>query len=175
MEADALISFPNLQAVLEDFANKAKDKYKQQLVDKDKNASKKLYNSVSCMVEQNGTTYEVSLELEHYWKFIEEGIRPAGKYKNAGWKIYPFILEWIKVKPVIPRPMANGKLPSEKSLAYLITRSIKEHGIKPQPILHEATMDALKDFEKKIREALAEDCGMILQKMAISVLGVKEL
>lgn len=175
MEADALISFPNLQAVLEDFAERAKNQYQGMLVNKDKVASGDLYNSVSCMVEQNGTTYEVSLELEHYWKFIEEGIKPAGKYKNAGWKIYPFILEWIKVKPVIPRPMANGKLPSEKSLAYLITRSIKEHGIKPQPILQEATRDALKIFERQIREALAEDCGMILQKMAISVLGVKEL
>lgn len=175
MEADTLISFPNLQAVLEDFAERAKDQYQGLLVRKDKVASGDLYNSISCMVEQNGTTYEVSLNLEHYWKFIEEGIKPAGKYKNAGWKIYPFILEWIKVKPVIPRPMANGKLPSEKSLAYLITRSIKEHGIKPQPILHESTTDALKIFEKQIRNALAEDCGLILQKMAISVLGVKEL
>jgi hypothetical protein len=113
--------------------------------------------------------------MEHYWKFIEGGIQPAGKYKNAGWKIYPFILEWIKVKPVIPRPMANGKLPSEKSLAYLITRSIKENGIKPVPILKEATHDALKIFEDKIREALAQDCGMLLERMAISVLGVKEL
>ena len=175
MEADTLISFPHLQAVLEDFAERAKDQYQGLLVNKNKVASGDLYNSIGCLVEQNGTTYEVSLELEHYWKFIEEGIKPAGKYKNAGWKIYPFILEWIKVKPVIPRPMANGKLPSEKSLAYLITRSIKEHGIKPQPILHEATADALKIFERKIREALEQDCGLILQKMAVSVLGVKDL
>ena len=175
MEANALVSFPNLERVLEEFAERARDQYKGLLVQRKKIASGDLYNSVECLVDQNGSTYEVKLELEHYWKFIEEGIAPAGKYKNAGWKIYPFILDWIKVKPVIPRPMANGKLPSEKSLAYLITRSIKEHGIKPVPIQREATQDALKIFESKIRDAIAEDCGLILQKMAISVLGVKEL
>lgn len=175
MEENTLMSFPNLEKVLEDFAERARDQYKGLLVNKDMIASGDLYNSVECLVDQNGTTYEVKLELEHYWKFIEEGIRPAGKYKNAGWKIYPFILEWIKIKPVLPRPMANGKLPSEKSLAYLITRSIKEHGIKPKPILQESTLDALRIFETQIRDALAEDCGMILQKMAVSILGVKDL
>jgi hypothetical protein len=33
----------------------------------------------------------------------------------------------------------------------------------------------LQLFERQIRDALAEDCRMILQKMAVSVLGVKDL
>lgn len=175
MEENTLIEFPNLERVLEEFAERARDQYKGLLIGKNAVASGSLYNTVECMIERNGSVYEVSLELEHYWKFLERGISPAGEYKNPGWKIYPFILKWIRIKPVIPRPMANGKLPSEKSLAYLISRSIKEHGIKPKPMLKEATDDTLKIFEDQIKEALAKDSENIVKKLFVTEIGIQPM
>lgn len=162
MEENTLIAFPTLEKVLVDFAERAKNQYQALLADRDKVASGKLYNSITCHVQRDEAIFEVSLELEEYWKYIEEGIAPAGKYKNPGWKAYPFILNWIKIKPVIPKPMANGKLPSEKSLAFLITRSIKDKGIKPVPLLDEAVTDVLDVFKSDIINAFAADCGAML-------------
>jgi hypothetical protein len=44
--------------------------------------------------------------LPEYWKYVEDG-RKSGKYPPL-----ETIKKWIEVKPVLPRPLANGKLPT---------------------------------------------------------------
>ena len=69
-----------------------------------------------------GGTYKIYLILQDYWKYVEYGRKP-GTFPNVG-----KIQEWIKIKPVIPRPLTNGIVPTEKQLSFLIGRSIKEKG-----------------------------------------------
>lgn len=161
MATEELIQLPHLEQTLRSFGERMVAYYQDELIKHKKNASYKLANSVEYLYERDGSTFSVSIKLEDYWKFIEEGIAPAGKYKNPQFKAYPFILEWVKVKPVIPRPMENGKLPSEKTLAYLITRKIANKGIEPQPLLANAVDKALQMLYDEIGQAIEKDLNKI--------------
>lgn len=100
------------------------------------NASGELSKSIKGKVKQNGKWLEVSISLEDYWKYIEHGTRPHFPPINA-------IKQWIRVKPVLPHPLANGKLPTENQLAYLIGRKISKVGTKTKPFLQ----PTIKDFD----------------------------
>lgn len=53
--------------------------------------------------------------------------------------------------------MANGKLPTQKQLAFLISRKIATEGIDPKPMLKK-TLDQLNGFYlEMIKDAISED------------------
>ena len=117
METSAL-TFPNIERVLKEYAQLAGDTYRNYMKLGGKDASGTLSQSARAEVRVNGSRYEVVMHLEEYWKFIEAGRRP-GKFPPPD-----KIRQWLEVKPVIPRPMKNGKLPTIKQLTYLIGRKI---------------------------------------------------
>lgn len=144
--------FENLTSVLNDFGKFLVEEYKDNLILEDVNASDNLYNSVTYMVERNDKTFEVKLSLADYWAFVEKGRRAGGKFPPVS-----AIERWIEVKPVLPRPMSNGKLPTNKQLAYLIGRKIAIEGISPKPLLQRSVDDVWNNMREFIAEALAKD------------------
>lgn len=138
-------------SVLNDFGRFLVEEYKDKLILNDVNASDELYNSVVYMVEQHNTTFEVKLELAHYWKYVENG-RKAGK-----WPPISAIEKWVEIKPVLPRPMDNGKLPTTQQLAFLIARKIGLEGIKPRPLLQQSVDEVWENMSEFIAEAFAKD------------------
>lgn len=144
--------FENLTSVLNDFGKFLVEEYKDNLILEDVNASDNLYNSVTYMVERNDKTFEVKLSLADYWVFVEKGRRAGGKFPPVS-----AIERWIEVKPVLPRPMSNGKLPTNKQLAYLIGRKIAIEGISPKPLLQRSVDDVWNNMREFIAEALAKD------------------
>lgn len=143
--------FPNLTNVLNDFGRFLVDEYKDNLILNDKNASYDLYNSVSYGIKRGNDELNVTIELNDYWKNIENG-RKAGEMQPIS-----KIEEWIKVKPVLPRPMNNGKLPTTKQLASFISRKIELEGIKPQPLLQQSLDDVMGVMIEFIEEAIYKD------------------
>ena len=143
--------YENVKAVLNKFGKLLVEEYRNNLTEKNVNASYALYNSVSYVVESNVTNFEVTLNLEEHWKYIEKG-RKAGKYPPIS-----AIEKWIEIKPVLPRPMSNGKLPTTKQLAYLIARKIGLEGIAPRPILQDSIDDVLALMFEELEEALMKD------------------
>ena len=99
--------------------------------------------------------------MADYWKYIENGRNP-GKFPPTS-----KILEWIMVKPVIPRPDQNGKLPTPKQLAYLIGRKIANEGYEGSHDLQRANDTILEKYQNKIVAALSQDLGGYLQKIVI--------
>lgn len=152
-----LISFDNLLQVLEDYGEAIRNQYQDNLILNDRIASGELLNSVEFEVLQQGNSFKVNLNLAEYWKYIEEGIAPAGKYGNPGWKAFPFILRWIEIKPVLPRPMANGDLPTPKQLAAMITRKRAEDGSEGSHDLHKAAESINDQWRERIIEAFTRD------------------
>ena len=151
MEADELITFTNTERVLAEYTEQLATLYKSNLKAEGKYASGTLINSVQGLYTRDGNTFTVSLRLENYWKYVEYGRKP-GKFPppNA-------IRRWVEIKPVIPRPMANGKLPTINQLTYLISRKIAEEGITPTYALRN-TSEALTDaFRQRIIDALTAD------------------
>lgn len=159
IDMNELINFTELQQVLQEYARDASEVYKYQISLGGKNASRKLIDSVNSRVVVGDSAYEVVLNLEEYWKYVESG-RAPGKFPPVG-----AIINWINVKPIIPRPDANGKIPSPKQLAFLIGRKIENEGIAPFPAL-ETTKDELdKLYHQKLSTALGHDVSNYIRKI----------
>ena len=165
MAEDTLMDFPALRAVLQDLADDIKAGYIDQLTVDDHIASGDLIDTMKVEVRQGDQAFSVVMDVNKYWKYLEEGISPTGKYGNPGWKAYPAIRDWIDIKPVIPRPGPDGIKPTNRQLAYLITRKIVEEGTTPSRNL-EKTKDAiLPVYMDRIRAAILEDSTKIIRKV----------
>lgn len=145
-----LIVFQRLAEVLNDFGVAIGEQYKKNLTDSGRNASHALYNSIRSQVSVNGMTYDVELVMEEYWKYIEYGTKPHFPPVSK-------ILEWVRIKPVLPTPMANGKLPTEEQLAWMIAKKIDREGTEGKPDLSDALDSLLDEWEQKISDALDAD------------------
>ena len=147
-----MIVFENLERVLNKFGEELVENYKQTLIDKNINTTEKsLFNSVKYIFSNDNDVIEVNISLLEYYKYIEKG-RAAGKYAPIS-----AIENWVKIKPLIPRPNANGKLPTTKQLAYLVNRKIYTEGIEPKPILQENIYKTMSNFYEEIEKAIKED------------------
>ena len=105
-----------------------------------------MLSSIETEVITGDGEYKVVLHAEDYLKTIELGTEPRGKLPRIKPSI-DAIKEWIEIKPVLPRPFDNGKLPTTDQLAFLIARSIAENGIKPTPILSETVEELNAKYE----------------------------
>lgn len=156
-----LIDWTELQQVLQEYADEAQEMYKYQISIGGKNASRKLIDNVTSQLVVNETSYVVTLRLQEYWKYIEKG-RKAGKFPPVD-----AILNWILVKPILPRPNANGEIEKlrPKQLAFLIGRKIKEEGIEPYPALKTTREELDKLYHQKISAALGKAITQYVIKM----------
>ena len=146
-----------IEQILYNVALDVASDYQDELKAFNKIATGELYD-VKAEVNVNGGTYTISLILQDYWKYVEQGRQP-GKFPNVG-----KIQEWIKVKPIVPRPMKDGKFPTEKQLAFVIGKSIKEKGIPAKPAL----ANALKKNDvhlNKIKEAVSKSLDKEIKQM----------
>lgn len=167
-----LINFDELNAILAEYAREAEEMYKYQLSLGNKTASRKLMDTIKSNVVVGDNAYEVTLTLQHYWKYIEGGRKgtesspPGAKYK-AAFPPVKAILDWILVKPVLPRPSADGKMEKlrPKSLAYLIGRKIEEEGIEPHPALKTTQEELMKIYRERLSAALGHDVENYIRKL----------
>lgn len=149
--------FENTIKVLNKFGELLVKEYKQSLVDNNVNTSKKtLYNSVTYLVENNNNTFEVKIELEDYWKDVENG-RKSGEYVD-----FDVIKNWIKIKPIIPRPFRNGYLPTINHLTQLIQDKIYLKGIEPRPLFKQSLDKVFDEMSVELENAVIEDCSHII-------------
>lgn len=125
-----------LYTILEQYGDIIINDYRRQLAQGGSNASGLLGNSITTIVNAEDGIYEVTLRIQDYWKYVEYGRLP-GTFPNVD-----ALKKWIQIKPVIPYPNKNGKIPSIDSLAYLIGRKIERVGIEPKYYLNN-TLDAL--------------------------------
>lgn len=107
---------------------------KDRLEENGSNATHQLSNSIKDIVKFDGKYLTVSIQLEDYYKYVENG-RKAGKFPPVD-----AIKKWITIKPVIPRGK-NGKVPTENQLAYLIGRKIAREGTRANPFLEPTIRD----------------------------------
>lgn len=155
---DELINTDNLAAVLEEYGAAVRELYKDRLTIHDRIASRKLIDSIETRVDYDGVEYSVVMRLMDYWRYIEMDTAPHWPPRDA-------ILKWIQVKPVLPRPMKNGKLPTPEQLAFLISRKIAVFGTTGIPDLTDSVEDMDRQFAERIAAALAQDVGNYIRKV----------
>lgn len=159
-----LINLDNVASVLEEYGNEVRNEYQDNLVRHNRIASGDLLNSVEYQVVVDGTAYEVQLRLQDYWKYVEYDTKPH-------WPPVGKILEWINVKPVIPRPMENGKLPTQEQLAYLIGRKISQKGTQGSHDLDDAIKTINERYRDKLVIALHRDMEVLMKVLVGNIQG----
>lgn len=112
----------NLQIVIQDFIKKVQKNLKE----KDLEASGKLSASIQPLpIEQEPGLLKIKIELEDYWRQVEEGTKPLGYTKENRKKLQPKILRWIKEKPSLQSKVSANK---RLSLSYAIATNILKRG-----------------------------------------------
>jgi hypothetical protein len=159
------------------------DTYKQNITEANAIAHGDLVNAATYETNQwtlrwKGETLALVLFLPNYWRWIEQGRPPT--QQSEGGVLYPAILDWIRVKHIVPRPdTKTNKVPTPERLAYMITRKIHREGyFSPdhqgkhllqnaidQVDLIENFKNALVDqFNREIKVSLHEELTNILSK-----------
>ena len=136
--------------VLNRYGQRVVDLYRSNLKNSGHNATGNLARTASFTVETPSGDLSVTIHLEDYYRYVEEGRRP-GSFPPID-----SILSWIQAKHIMPREI-NGKLPTEQQLAYLIGRKIAEQGTVGTYDLANAQEAAKSEFETEIQEALKAD------------------
>lgn len=154
MEDDLLLH------ILQLYGNQIIDSYRRKLYEGGANATGLLGNSLATQVYAEDGIYEVILQIQDYWKYLEYGRLP-GSFPNID-----AIKKWIQVKPVIPTVGSNGKIPTLDQLTYLISRKIAEKGIEPRYYLNN-TLDEidLTPLEEGITKSLEQKLDNELRQL----------
>jgi hypothetical protein len=166
-----------VQKALERFRDHVVSISKRNLTNKQKNSSKKLYNSIQGRVKANPNSFELEFSMEDYGVFQDAGVSGTKKNYNTPYsyksKMPPVKAfdKWLVRKGIAPRD--KGKFTSRKSLAFLIARSVYRNGIKPslfftkpfeaayknlpQELIDKYGLDAIELFNEQIDEIIRKN------------------
>lgn len=154
-----LLALDNLIRVMMDIAKDIEENYKEQLASSGRYTTDyALIDSVTTSVNVDGAAYEVRMQLNDYWKWVEDDTRPHFPPPSA-------ILRWIEIKPILPRPGSNGRIPTPEQLAYLIGRKISIFGTKGSHDLEKTKDAVLPMYRERLSEALGHDVENYIREL----------
>ena len=141
------MNFDSIDEALNSLIDEFQYAYASKLIDTNHTATGNLALNQKHHFVFDGRYYRIYLELEDYWKYLEYGTKPHFPPVEK-------IAEWIRIKPVLPRPNAKGKLPTQNQLAFMIARSISIKGTKPTHTLQQT----INEFQlsKKVKKLFIE-------------------
>lgn len=159
-----------LMQILTEYAKQIADEYKRQIIEADAVATGKLRDFSYRMIQEGNLHYCLYFDVPKEWAYVEDGRRP-GKFPPLR-----AILDWIRIKPVIPRPDKRGRVPSTNTLAYLISRKIALKGIKPRPLLKNTIAlsdDAIKGMMDAVYQHMEDEVKLWLAPIDTEVAKIK--
>lgn len=147
---DLEIKWDNLYKVLNDYAVEFRNALQDSYIEDDRLASGELINSCEYIIEKDNISISVSIQIADYYKYIESGTKPH-------WPPVDAMLNYVKVKPILPRPDSRGKLPTPEQLAYLIGRKISQVGTEGTNNFHKTAEQVNEKYLPLIEEAITKD------------------
>lgn len=152
----------NLTKALNDLGGLIRDTYADELSVDEKRATGDLIDTLDYIVVSGDDSFAVSLKMQDYWKYVEY---------DSEWSNYPppysKILQWVKVKNILPHPDKDGNLPTQEGLAWAIRHSIKENGIKGGHQLERTLDGARNTIDKVITDAIQKDIDEMINMRLI--------
>lgn len=164
------------------------DALKQNLVAHDKDQPGKLIQSINVEIDNVDGKLVFTLEMEDYWKFVDEGVSGWGspngsqyKFKNDGKPAnIGAMLEFIKVRGIkgTPKKVQKGLKSKRikkalkqinrdkvlKQIAFAIGKSIKKKGIKPTYFFSDVINEELYlQLKEDLTKALGRDIELSFQ------------
>jgi hypothetical protein len=160
----------NVDRVLNKWSDIVIKKIIKTLLSANKSASGALINSLDAKWNKNNGLYSFTLIGNKTLQYVNDGRKPYGRgavvhNKRGVFQInnrFPNIKaieQWIRIKNIPIRPLKDGTIPTRKQQVYLIARGIAIRGIKPLPILKDATNTISKSsaFLNEIKTAAVKD------------------
>lgn len=150
--------------IIDGYTQKFIDAIQESIEKNDRLASGGLWQSVKADVKVFGQTLVLEISMEDYWKYVENGRKAGGKMpplapmlkhiadRGQRWNpVAQTISKQYKDKKgkVVTRKKPLDMNTARKTLAFLIGRSIKKHGIKPTHFASEVMDSTLLDAFKK--------------------------
>jgi hypothetical protein len=167
-----MLNIQETQKVLDRFRLHVVKESRKNLTNKQKNASKNLYNSINGEVKASPNSIQLFFEMNQYGTFQDKGV--SGKqrkydtkfsFKNKRPPSKPFE-EWAKKKGIVPRSK-DGRFISYKSLGFLIARSVFNKGIKPSLFFTKPFEAAFKNLPEETIKAFGLDVDNLLNKTTL--------
>jgi len=134
-----------------------------------KNATRDLYNSLRGDLGVSKNSFFLNFFMEEYGEFVDQGVRGKNNSHKAPNSPFRFgtgtgtkggltkgIKKWIKVKGIRGRD-AQGRFITDKSLAFLISRSIYRNGIEQSLFFTKPFEQAFAKLPDELIEAFALD------------------
>lgn len=155
------------QKALSKFAKNVVQESKNNLRDQKKNASYKLWKSITYDLKVHKSSFSLDFLMEDYGHYQDKGV--SGKirkfdtpfsYKNDPPPPSAFD-KWIVAKGIAPR--ANGKFASRKTLQKAISRRIFNYGIKPSLFFTKPFEKHFKNIPNEVVEAYGLDVETFLK------------
>ena len=158
------MDFENTAKTIQDYAERFIELYRGRL-EGFGYENGKLYKTLNYSISNEGIDWVVTIHLEDYWKYIEDGRRPGAKMPPV-----EAIKKWIEYKKILPRPiqLKSGKtvIPSTQQLAFVIARSIGKNGIKARPIARETVDQLNNEFVSILKSSIQRDIHQYLENQS---------
>ena len=134
-----------------------------------KNVNKKLYNSIKFEPYTSKDAIGVIFEMEDYGKFQDEGVRGATSYyadENTSGSPYKFtssmpppkaFKDFVKRKGIKGRDKKTGRYITNKTLQFLIARSVFNKGIKASMFFTKPFNQAFEKLPKELQDKFGID------------------
>lgn len=144
MQGNLKTTYPETHKVLEEALKWLTSTVKGKIPDT------RLKNNIGFRIDIESNSYDVQFLAPEYWKYVEYG-RAPGKQPPVS-----AISNWITIKRIVPLAY-NNKIPTQKSLAFVIARSIGRKGTKGRHFLSSTLDEFESEFKEKIETAITTD------------------
>jgi len=170
-----------VKKILDKFGRNLETAAKKNLSRKDKNASKRLSNSLKFKTVEKDGVFIMTGTAEDYWEFVDRGVKGKGgtkadgskwklkrvtdnkfKYKNKRPPTKVFNL-WSVRRGLAPRT-SGGQFTTRKSLLFAIAESVYRTGLETTHFLTAPAEKLLKSIPNKLIEAYGLEVEELLQK-----------
>lgn len=155
----------DIMHALREYSTKLMESYKTKII-QNIQAPEHFVSEIKPLADEiSPDVFVAGLTLLDYWKAIENGRKPGGKYPPVS-----AVLAWVQAKQIMPQPYIlkkTGKqiIPKQRQLAFLISRKIALKGTPPRPYLQQSVdelqtivdtvvMDVVTNFMTNLEQEL---------------------
>lgn len=172
-----------VQKALEKFRNHVVSVSKRNLTNKNKNVSKKLYNSIRGDVKAMPNSFSLQFYMEDYGAYQDLGVKGKNSSSKAPQSPFKFgsgtgkegglrkgIFNWVKKRRFQFKDRKSGRFLSYESTAFLITRGIYNKGMKPSMFFTKPFEAAYKNLQEELVQSFALDTEKLFNQQIDNIL-----
>jgi hypothetical protein len=133
-----------LLRIVQNWGNEVSNRMRIDLRKNKTNASQTLSQSIASIAKPTPKGFNLKVEMQDYWYYVEYGRKPIGKDGKPSVKLQQSIAEWIVEKKIQTRTSSTqSRAETVKALAYVIARKIHRKGTKAQPFVAQNVNDKM--------------------------------